>query len=173
MSLIQALTGRPAAKGAPLSPCKGCPWRTENHGKPHPDGWYTKANVKRLWSGLRTGEAPGMSCHPTDPNNPVSEKAQGAGYKEAPEHSEVRECAGSVILQMREVDLFQRADGDFTAYRRGRPGAMTKVALFNFAMRMAVRFPGEVPINMNHDLNEPVSVPGQVPWDNPTNEETS
>ena len=63
---------------AAKSPCQACPWRVENHGKRHPDGWYTKANLRRLWSGIRRGEE--MSCHPTDPSNPVSERAQERLY---------------------------------------------------------------------------------------------
>lgn len=161
------ITTRPAAREAALSPCAGCPWRTANHGKRHPDGWYTKANLRRLWTGLRTGEAPGMSCHPTDPNNPVSEAAQAAGYKEAPDHAEVRECAGSVILQARELMKFQAA-GTFTEYRRDNPGAMTREALFAFGMRAAGAAFGGIPVRRDHNLNDPVSVPGAVPWD-PTN----
>lgn len=59
--------------------CSACPWRLANQGKRHPDGWYAKANLSRLWSRLRRGEA--MSCHPSDPNNEVSEKAQALGLQ--------------------------------------------------------------------------------------------
>jgi hypothetical protein len=31
-------------------------------------GWYTKANLQRLWAGMRRGED--MTCHPTDPDKP-------------------------------------------------------------------------------------------------------
>lgn len=151
----------PAAREAAQSPCVGCPWLTANHGrKPDPDGWYTAANLKRLWAGLRTGEAPGMSCHPTDPRNPVSPAQAAAGGKAAPEHSVMRECAGSVIVQQREMQRFQNVDGDFTAYRRGNPLAMTRHALFAFGMRLAIQLPGELGLRLDHDLLEPVGRPG-------------
>jgi len=151
----------PVAREAALSPCVGCPWLTTNHGrKPDPDGWYTLANLKRLWGGLRTGDAPGMSCHPTDPRNPVSTEQAAAGGKAAPEGAVTRECAGSVILMQRELQRFQGVGGDFTAYRRGNPLALTRQALFAFGMRVAVQFPGEVPLRRDHDLLEPVSRPG-------------
>ncbi|MCM0619801.1 hypothetical protein [Nocardioides bruguierae] len=160
---------RTAVREATKSPCQACPWLTANQGKHTPDGWYTKANLRRLWAGLRTGEAPGMTCHPTDPDNPVSEAGIAAGLKAAPEGAVTRECAGSIILQQREVDLFQRVDGDFATYRSGRPGAMTRVALFGFAMRMAVQVPGDIRVRRDHDLNTPVGVPDQVPWEPPEN----
>src|SRR5690349_1270948 len=106
------------------SPCSHCPWRTENHGKPHPDGWYTAANRKRLWAKLRRGES--MSCHPTDPENPVSEKARAAGAVVAKEGSQVRECIGAIVLQQREVMRFQ-AQPD--AYLKLHSNGMTRRGL--------------------------------------------
>lgn len=67
---------RKVAEASTAGPCAQCPWRTSNQGKRHPDGWYTKANLRRLWAGLRRGER--MTCHPTDPANPVSDKADQA-----------------------------------------------------------------------------------------------
>lgn len=116
------------------NPCKACPWRAANQGKRHPDGWYTRANLRRLWTGMKTGE--GMTCHPTDPNNEVSEKAQGAGYKAAPEHAKVAECAGVTILKQREYMRFQDDhDGDYRAYRAVEGPRMTREGLFVAAMR--------------------------------------
>lgn len=106
-------------------PCQACPWRLANQGKRHPDGWYTKANLQRLWAGLRRGED--MSCHPTDPANEVSEAAQAAGYRPAPEHAKTRECVGAAILKGREAMVLQTDyDSDITRYRRGRPRGLTR-----------------------------------------------
>ena len=85
------------------TPCGACPWRTANHGRRHPDGWYTKANLRRLWAGLRTGVAPGMTCHPTDPNNPVPD-----GWRGVPADTVTRECAGAQLLVQREIRIFER-----------------------------------------------------------------
>ena len=103
-------------------PCLACPWRQENHGKRHPDGWYTRANRTRLWSKLRRGDQ--MSCHPTDPTNPVSDRAQEQGYRPAPEHADKRVCIGALILQQREVTLAGEAVS-LGAYRKTRPRGLT------------------------------------------------
>ena len=86
-----------------LSPCAACPWRTENHQKKHRFGFYTKKNLIRLWNGLRKGDA--MSCHPTDPSHP-DHVACGAKPGSKP-----HECAGSVILILRELTRIA-AEGD-------------------------------------------------------------
>lgn len=117
-------------------PCRGCPWRTSNHGKRHPDGWYTAANRRRLWAGMRRGED--MSCHPTDSDNPVSDRAQDAGYRAAPDGAEVKECIGAHILRQREVMIFQDDYGcDIRAYRRARPKGLTREGLAAVVMRAA------------------------------------
>ena len=110
------------------SPCKACPWRLANQGTRHPDGWYTKANLRRLWGGLRRGEM--MSCHPTDARLEVSDKAQAAGYTTAPEHSQTKECVGAHVLTQREFMRFQDdASGDFRAYWRLNPRGLTRNGL--------------------------------------------
>lgn len=148
---------------AALTPCAACPWRTDNHGRRHPDGWYTKANARRLWAKLRTGD--GMTCHPTDPANTVSEAAQALGYRPAPEGSRPRQCAGAVILQQREAMALD-AMADIKAYRRARPGGMTVDGLW--AVVSGAIFAG-TPLGPEKlalpDLNAPVSVPTtDLPW---------
>ena len=152
---------------AASSPCRACPWRTANHGKRHPDGWYTKANIRRLWAGMRAGEI--MSCHPTDPWNPVSDAAEAAGYTPAPDHAETRECAGALILQQREWMAFQiseMAGGTLRDYRRARPRGLTRdglLALVNRHVFGGTPFGG--PPMARPDLCAPVSVPGaDLPW---------
>lgn len=97
-------------------PCANCPWRKSNQGKPHPHGWYTVQNLRRLWKGLRTGEAPGMTCHPTDPNNEVPE-----GCRAAPEGAEAKECAGALLLVQKELNIFQKDPKGYLK-ARGRRG---------------------------------------------------
>lgn len=110
---------------AAASPCVHCPWRPSNQGKRHPDGWYTKANLASLWARLRRGDQ--MSCHPTDPGNPVSERAQAAGYRSAPAGSKVRECTGALIVAQREFMILQDGMGaDLRRYRRERPKGLTR-----------------------------------------------
>jgi len=92
--------------------CSSCPWRKSNQGKPHPDGWYSRKNLQRLWSGLRTSAAPGMTCHPTDVNNPVPE-----GHKCPKEGTKPQECAGALLLVTRELKLFEK---DPKGYRKAR-----------------------------------------------------
>lgn len=97
--------------------CAHCPWRVSNQGKRHPGHWYTLANLRRLWTGLRTGEAPGMTCHPTDPNNPVPE-----GCPSVPEGAETRECTGALLLVTRELKLLEKLDVKPYLKQRGRIG---------------------------------------------------
>jgi hypothetical protein len=82
--------------------CAHCPWRLSNQGQPHPHGFYSKRNLARLWAGLRSGNAPGMTCHPTDPL-----MAEFEGYEETADREETLECRGSIILMTREVMRFQ------------------------------------------------------------------
>lgn len=78
--------------------CQQCPWRIENQGKPSPGGFYTKANLTRLWRQLRGGGHP-QSCHLTDPSHPDH---LIAGCRP---DSKPQECTGSVILVRRELNF--------------------------------------------------------------------
>ncbi len=157
------MTGNDHASDA--DPCVTCPWRLDNHGRKHPDGWFTKANRNRLWYRLRGGEM--MSCHPTDPTNPVSEKAQEAGYRPAPEGSKVLECRGAVILQQREMALLiERYGADIRAYRRDRPRGLTRDGVQVMIARIAF---GGVPLMGGPRIGRPDLLArvghDPLPWD--------
>lgn len=119
---------RPRRSGiapACATPCAACPWRTANHGRRHPDGWYTKTNRDRLWAGMRRGAR--MSCHPTDPENPVPE-----GAREVPADVVTRECAGVLVLIQREMAVIDQIADDAAhgqeiarRYRQLRPRGLT------------------------------------------------
>lgn len=132
---------RPVAPAAD-TPCPGCPWRTSNHGRRsmkvagvQVGGWYTKANLRRLWAGLRRGVM--MTCHPTDPRNPVL-----PGKAPTPEHVTTRECAGAHLLLQREMEIAQRLvriDPDrnnVAEYRRVRPAGLTRDGLAAYMHRL-------------------------------------
>lgn len=142
-------------------PCAHCPWRTANHGKRHPDGWYTTANRRRLWAKLRTGDS--MSCHPTDPNNPVPE-----GVKPVPEGTEVYECTGALILQQREAVRFQaicEMGGGFSDYRKQWPMGLTRTGLLVVVQRFMFRGTRLAGVPMSTpSLNEPVGHPPLGEW---------
>jgi hypothetical protein len=78
------------------TPCQWCPWRIANHKKKTPWGFYRIGNMRRLWNGIRRGGA--QSCHPTDPSHPDH---IAAGAKPG---SKPKECAGAVILILRELE---------------------------------------------------------------------
>lgn len=131
---------------APALPraCAHCPWRKSNQGKPHPDGWYRLANLRRLWRGLRNGDP--MTCHPTDPYNPVPPGAQPV-----PEGVVTHECTGATILQQREAAIFnQLAVSDPTSkttirdYRRLRPRGLSQAGLIEIILNRGLF--GGVPI---------------------------
>jgi hypothetical protein len=154
---------------APPRPCPACPWRAANQGRRHPGHWYTQANLRRLWAGLRSGED--MSCHPTDPGNPVPE-----GMKGAPRGARVLECAGAHILRQREFMRFQHillreAHDDLSTglrlYRERHPRGLTKAGIMAIVARHVF---GSVPllgsgVLPHPDLREPgITGPGLVPW---------
>lgn len=123
-------------------PCKQCPWRTENHGKPHPFGFYKKANVTRLWNQLRRG-GNSMSCHPTDPSHP-DHVASGT-----PTDAKTRECAGAVILIRRELSSIAGPARELTteglgAYLKHRKKGLTKDGFRYWAIQR-IHF-GKVPL---------------------------
>jgi hypothetical protein len=130
-------TSKVAVKPACPKPCSSCPWRLANQGsKPDPHKFYTKANLARLWRGLRDGAR--MSCHPTDPR--ISEFA---GYEALADREDTHECAGALTLQQRELVEFQdMAAADpkgptMKTYRKLRSKGLTRnglVAIFERAM---------------------------------------
>lgn len=142
-------------------PCSACPWRASNHGKRHPDGWYTKANLRRLWAGLRRGER--MTCHPTDPANPVPD-----GARPVPDGTATRECTGALVLVQRELQRVQdvfAADGSLADYRRAHPRGLTNDGVMVHVANLVAVFPGDLPM-AKPDLNDDdVSHPDLVPWE--------
>lgn len=87
-----------AEKAAPVltKPCAQCPWRRSNQGKKHFGGFYTRANLSRLWNQVRKGGRQ-QSCHLTDPSHPDHVQAG------AREDGKASECPGSIILIRREL----------------------------------------------------------------------
>jgi len=134
--------------------CPPCPWRLSNRGKPHPDDWYAPENLERLWQGVRDGEP--MSCHPTDPSNPVTPEAQAAGYRPAPAGAKRLECIGAVVAAQRELQILDTIfEGDYRAYRRARPAGLTKVGAGEIVSRLMF---GHTPLAVSMprpDLNHP------------------
>lgn len=152
------MTKKGGAAPACPAPCNSCPWLTANHGKPHPDGWYTARNRARLWAGLRRGEA--MSCHKTDPANPVPE-----GCTPVPEGTTVHECTGGLILQQREV-MKVSAVGGPRPYRKAHKAGLTVPGILRVVERImfgGVPVIGGLPVT-KPDLNAEVSHPPLGDW---------
>lgn len=104
--------------------CQACPWRLENQGKRVTGGWYSKANLKRLWNGLRRGER--MSCHPTDPR--MADEVGPASFRPAPDGTKPKECTGALIVVHREFMRMQEQvleRGTLRDYIRERPFGLT------------------------------------------------
>lgn len=116
-----------AARVTGAKVCAQCPWRTENQGTPSPGGFYTRANLTRLWGQIRRGG--GMqSCHLTDPSHP-DHLAAGCS-----ENAKARECPGSVLLVLREVAQMADAGGHVNEvgvrqYRAARRRGLTREGL--------------------------------------------
>jgi hypothetical protein len=110
--------------------CATCPWRKENHGKAHPANWYTAANLRRLWNGLRSGKSPGMVCHATDPESP-----EYGSTKAPPASARKQDCAGALALVHIEMNALSHAPS-FEAYRRARPDGLTRTGAYVWAERI-------------------------------------
>lgn len=111
------------------TPCATCPFLRENQGRPHGAGWYTKKNLVRLWNGLRTGKAPGMVCHSTDPDSP-----NYGGTKDVkPGHK--RECIGANTLIQRELTTLAKAPS-LAAYRKQYPNGLTRAGAIQWVERI-------------------------------------
>lgn len=136
----------------PLRICETCPWLTKNHGKKHTSawyrehptikGWYSKANLRRLWAGLRTGAAPGILCHSTDPDS------KDYGGKGTIKPGKERACAGALNLIYANVNAF--------AKNQPQPfqPQMTKHAIADYVWR---RITGQLPVV--EDRQADVSLP--------------
>lgn len=146
-------------------PCQACPWLTKNHGKRHPDGWYTKANRRRLWAGLRQGEM--MSCHATDPSNPVP-----TGRQPVPADTTTRECAGAHVLLQREVSTINAlvaANDDpaagWSAYYSARRRGLTRIGALRYMVRGTALSEGSTHRPTPQDLDTAVSLGDDaLPW---------
>ena len=122
--------------------CETCPWLTRNHGRRHAAHWYTKANLRALWTGLRTGRAPGMICHASDPES----RDYGGKGEIKPGHE--RECAGALTLMIVNIN----------ALSAGQPQPFLPPLMRCVIARMVERFLfGQIP--SVEDRRDEVSLP--------------
>jgi hypothetical protein len=112
-----------------LSVCATCPWRKKLQGTKHPAGWYKLANIKRLWNGIRTGNAPGMVCHASDPGS-----VDYGSTKVVPEGTEKRECAGALQLIFTEINILN-GHPTIKAYGKTRKSPMTRAGVLYWMER--------------------------------------
>jgi hypothetical protein len=98
---------------------------------------------------MRTGQAPGMVCHSTDPENVTY-----GGDKILKPDNKKQECIGLNILIQKELNILQTYK-DFRQYRRDRPHGFTRPGLAVWVERILF---GSVPCG---DLNSDVA----LPWD--------
>lgn len=117
----------PLRPGQTLRVCETCPFLRQNHRQRHDAGWYTVGNLRRLWNGMRTGKAPGMVCHSTDP------ESKHYGGKGTITPGKTSECAGALILILTNMN----------AIAAGRPQphtpGLTKGTVANWAWRHLMR----------------------------------
>ena len=125
-----------------LTPCPACPWRRSNWGKRTPGGFYTNANLRRLWNRIRRGFGQ-QTCHLTDPAHP-DHVAAGT-----PETAIAHECPGSVIIAAREVEKvngFVENEETDKEYRKADRRGLTREGLFYWMMRFKYGQDGEAAI---------------------------
>lgn len=155
--------------------CSDCPWQIANHGRRSKHGFFTVANRRRLWNGLRTGEAPGMTCHGTDPRKKNPDEHEDYGENAGSEAT--HECAGAIAVVQRELLIFQnigealpegsKAGRAFTIYRKLRPGGITRSGFAEWIFSRVLM--GDTPLGRamrqptEEFLDQPVS--SGLPWD--------
>ncbi len=81
-----------------LRVCETCPFLIKNHRKKHAAKWYAVGNLRRLWNGIRTGRAPGMICHSSDPDS----ASYGGSGNIRPGHE--ADCAGALLLVLANMN---------------------------------------------------------------------
>jgi hypothetical protein len=141
-------------------PCATCPWRLANQGKPHRFGWFTKANLTRLWNQIRKGGG-AQSCHKTDPQHP---EHVACGAKPG---SKALECPGSVIVVLRELRRIGGKDGEVTAgkvdaYMKARKKGLTRQAVLYWMlsrMTLGNTIMGDGPLPTVDDKDAAVGLP--------------
>jgi hypothetical protein len=117
----------PMQPGKTLRVCETCPFMLTNHRQRHDAGWYTVGNLRRLWNGLRTGKAPGMVCHSTDPDSKYY------GGKGDIKPGKKAECAGALLLILTNMNAI--ADDRPQPHTPG----LTKAAVANWAWKYLMR----------------------------------
>ena len=144
----------PAPK--PVDVCATCPFRLANQGKPHPANWYSLKNLRRIWNGIRTGAAPGFTCHASDPES----KNYGSTVQ-VPDTCQPRECGGLLIVVQRHV----RDAGESTTlkeYRGHHRYPMTRAGIAHWVNRALFG-------SMNGSAPPDVACPNPekvgLPWD--------
>ena len=143
--------------------CDDCPWRRSNAGRKTKGGWYTKKNIRRLWAGLRSGDAPGMTCHPTDADHDTEDGSQAV-----PDGTQAKECYGSLLLVGREMNSFSglcetaAAGQGFKLYKSLRPKGLTRYGLMHWTERFMLGhtiFGGNIPLPRTFDEDADIQHP--------------
>ena len=119
--------------------CSQCPWRKSNHGKRSKGGFYTKANLRRLWNNIRRGGSQ-QSCHLTDPSHPDHIEAG------APVGAKARECPGSIALIAREIEKLNGYGDKPDAYFKANPKGLTRSGVYYWINRQIFGGLGYPPI---------------------------
>lgn len=146
-----------------VGPCKSCPWLLTNQGRRTAHGWYTKANLQRLWAGLRRGER--MTCHATDPDNqPLP------GSPDVPEGVVTRECTGALVLVQRELQRVAddlESGGNLSVYRRQNPKGLTRegMGLHLMNLQWGGAMPGTLAMAKPNLNDERVGYAELQPWE--------
>ena len=73
--------------------CGSCPFRVSNHGKRIPKGWYSRANLVRLWRGVSEGER--LVC---------------TELQATPDGAAKLECTGALYLVLRHLEAAKRGE---------------------------------------------------------------
>ena len=79
------------------SVCSSCPFRVSNHYKRVPKGWYSEANLARLWRGVSEGRRLACTEFESVPESTPAEPTSG-------QRAAQRECAGALYLVLRHLE---------------------------------------------------------------------
>lgn len=141
----------PRTKAATAA-CSECPWLASNANREHSGDQYSDVNFTRVWRNIAK-EGLFLGCHIFDAGlHPVTEADVELGYKPTVDIGARKECAGSLAMVQRELEILAGYDSH-DDYLEARPVGLSVKALAMLKERWEGRQEPELRFNPNPDYS--------------------